>query len=227
MKIKHIFFDLDHTLWDFEKNSDLTFQMLFEKHSISANLSDFLIVYKPLNREFWKLYRDEKISKEDLRYQRLKQAFDAIYYPISDELIHILAIEYIEFLPEFSHLFDHTFEILSYLKEKYELHIITNGFEEIQVKKMESSKISHFFSRVITSESVQVKKPHPKVFYHALEVANATIENSIMIGDSVEADIEGALNIGMQAIHCNFENEIIESTKFRSITSLLEIKRYL
>lgn len=227
MKIEHIFFDLDHTLWDFEKNSDLTFQMLFEKHSISANLSEFLAVYKPLNREFWKLYRDEKISKEDLRYQRLKRAFDRVQYPISDELIHLLAIEYIEYLPEFSHLFDDTFEILTYLKEKYELHIITNGFEEIQTKKMDSSKISHFFSRIITSDSVQVKKPNPKVFYHALEVANATIENSIMIGDSVEADIEGAMNIGMQAIHCNFENEEIVATNFRSIKSLLEIKQYL
>lgn len=227
MKIEHIFFDLDHTLWDFEKNSDLTFQMLFEKHSISANLSEFLAVYKPLNREFWKLYRDEKISKEDLRYQRLKIAFDRVQYPISDELIHVLAIEYIEYLPEFSHLFDDTFEILTYLKEKYELHIITNGFEEIQTKKMDSSKISHFFSRIITSDSVQVKKPNPKVFYHALEVANATIENSIMIGDSVEADIEGAMNIGMQAIHCNFENEEIVATNFRSIKSLLEIKQYL
>lgn len=227
MKIEHIFFDLDHTLWDFEKNSDLTFQKLFDKHSISANLTDFLLVYKPLNREFWKLYREEKVSKEDLRYLRLKRTFDSIDYQISDELIHLLAIEYIEYLPHFNHLFEHTFEILTYLKEKYELHIITNGFAEIQSKKMESSKISHFFSRVITSESVQVKKPNPKVFYHALEVANATIENSIMIGDSVEADIEGALNIGMKAIHCNFENEQITPTNFTSITSLLEIKQYL
>ncbi|WP_445756802.1 YjjG family noncanonical pyrimidine nucleotidase [Polaribacter sp.] len=227
MKIEHIFFDLDHTLWDFEKNSDLTFHKLFEKHAINTNLSEFLSVYKPLNKEFWKLYRDEKISKEDLRYQRLKRAFDMVHYPISDELIHVLAIEYIEYLPEFSHLFDHTFEILTYLKEKYELHIITNGFEEIQTKKMDSSKISHFFSRIITSDSVHVKKPNPKVFYHALEVANATIENSIMIGDSIEADIEGALQVGMQAIHCNFEGEEIVATNFRSIKSLLEIKQYL
>lgn len=92
---------------------------------------------------------------------------------------------------------------------------------------MDSSKISHFFSRIITSDSIQVKKPNPKVFYHALEVANATIENSIMIGDSIEADIEGALQVGMQAIHCNFEGEEIVATNFRSIKSLLEIKQYL
>ena len=227
MKIQHVFFDLDHTLWDFEKNSDLTFHKVFDKQQVQVNLQDFLTVYKPLNREFWKLYREEKISKELLRYQRLKKAFDAINYSISDTLIDIIAIEYIEFLPHFNHLFEHTFEVLDYLKPKYQLHIITNGFEEIQTKKMHSSNIHHYFDKIITSESVGVKKPNPKVFEHAIQVANARIENSIMIGDSVEADIEGALQVGMKAIHCNFEGEEIKPTNFKSITSLLEIKQYL
>jgi putative hydrolase of the HAD superfamily len=130
-------------------------------------------------------------------------------------------------LPHFNHLFEHTFEVLDYLKPKYQLHIITNGFEEIQTKKMQSSNIHHYFDKIITSESVGVKKPNPKVFEHAIQVANARIENSIMIGDSIEADIEGALQIGMQAIHCNFEGEEIVPTNFKSITSLLEIKQYL
>ncbi|WP_445747978.1 YjjG family noncanonical pyrimidine nucleotidase [Polaribacter sp.] len=227
MKIQHVFFDLDHTLWDFEKNSDLTFQKVFDKQQVQVNLQDFLTVYKPLNREFWKLYREEKISKEALRYQRLKKAFDAISYSISDDLIDVIAIEYIEFLPHFNHLFDHTFDVLDYLKPKYQLHIITNGFEEIQTKKMQSSNIHHYFDKIITSESVGVKKPNPKVFEHALAIANATKDNSIMIGDSVEADIEGALQVGMEAIHCNFEGEEILATNFKSITSLLEIKQYL
>lgn len=227
MKIEHIFFDLDHTLWDFEKNSDLTFHKLFEKHAIDTNLSEFLSVYKPLNREFWKLYREEKISKEALRYQRLKKAFDTVNYSISDSLIDVVAIEYIEYLPHFNHLFEHTFEVLDYLKPKYQLHIITNGFEEIQTKKMQSSNIHHYFDKIITSESVGVKKPNPKVFEHAIQVANARIENSIMIGDSIEADIEGALQVGMQAIHCNFEGEKIDQKKFISITSLKQIKQYL
>jgi len=227
MKIQHVFFDLDHTLWDFEKNSDLTFQKVFDKQQVQVNLQDFLTVYKPLNREFWKLYREEKISKEALRYQRLKKAFDAISYSISDDLIDVIAIEYIEFLPHFNHLFDHTFDVLDYLKPKYQLHIITNGFEEIQTKKMQSSNIHHYFDKIITSESVGVKKPNPKVFEHALAIANATKDNSIMIGDSVEADIEGALQVGMEAIHCNFEGEEIVATNFKSITSLLEIKQYL
>ena len=117
--------------------------------------------------------------------------------------------------------------MLDYLKPKYQLHIITNGFEEIQTKKMQSSNIHHYFDKIITSESVGVKKPNPKVFEHAIQVANARIENSIMIGDSVEADIEGALQVGMKAIHCNFEREQIVPKNFKSITSLLEIKQYL
>jgi putative hydrolase of the HAD superfamily len=227
MNIKHVFFDLDHTLWDFEKNSDLTFQKLFKDYEVGIDVNDFLEVYKPINLKYWRLYRDEKINKENLRYQRLKEAFDAIYFEVSDELINLLAIKYIEFLPLFSHLFDDTFEILDYLKEKYELHIITNGFEEVQLKKMKSSKIDHYFNQIITSESVGVKKPNPRVFEYAINVANATKENSIMIGDSLEADIEGALGFGIKAVYCNFDNNKHKSDAFITITSLLEIKQYL
>jgi len=226
-QIKHVFFDLDHTLWDFEKNSDLTFQKIFKTQNIDVNLDAFLKVYKPLNLQFWKLYREEKISKSELRYQRLKKAFDAIDYKISDDLINTLAIEYIEHLSDFNHLFEGTFEILEYLKAKYKLHMITNGFEEIQSKKMESSKILHYFDVIVTSESVGVKKPNPKVFHHALKVADANAENSIMIGDSIEADVSGALNIGMQAIHCNFDEVDLKEHNFTSVKSLMEIKQYL
>lgn len=226
-EIKHVFFDLDHTLWDFEKNSDLTFKKIFLKHDIKTDLIGFLKIYKPLNIEYWKLYREEKINKEELRYQRLKTAFDAINYIITDDLIDILAIDYIESLPDFNHLFEGTFEILEYLKGKYELHIITNGFEEIQTKKMESSRILDYFSIIVTSESVGVKKPNPKVFNYALEKANAQSNNSIMIGDSIEADIEGALSVGMKAIHVNFEKEKVNNVNFNTITFLLDLKQYL
>ena len=226
-EIEHVFFDLDHTLWDFEKNSELTFYKIFDELKFNIDVSYFLEVYKPLNRMFWRMYREEKISKEDLRYQRLKTVFDKINFTISDDFINKIATDYINYLPSFNHLFEDTFEVLEYLKSKYKLHIITNGFEEIQTKKMESSNILQYFDKVITSESVGVKKPNPKVFAYALECANAFENNSIMIGDSIEADIHGALNVGMKAIHCNFENEIIETTNFVSITSLKEIKQYL
>lgn len=227
VKIKHVFFDLDHTLWDFEKNSDLTFQKIFAKHNLDIDIIVFLKVYKPLNREFWKLYREEKITKKELRYQRLKTAFDAINYTITDTLINILAEDYINYLADFNNLFEGTLEILEYLSEKYTLHIITNGFQEIQSKKMQNSGIAHYFNAIITSESVGVKKPDPKVFNYALKMAQATVENSIMIGDSIEADILGAMNIGLSAIYCNFENEDVENTDFKSVTSLLDLKQYL
>ncbi|WP_091891466.1 YjjG family noncanonical pyrimidine nucleotidase [Polaribacter sp. KT25b] len=226
-QIQHVFFDLDHTLWDFEKNSDLTFRKVFDKQNITLDLNSFLEVYKPLNLEYWKLYREEKVTKEELRYGRLKKTFDAVSYSISDALIDVIAIEYIEFLPDFNHLFEHTFEILDYLKGKYQLHIITNGFEEVQTKKMQSSNILQYFNAVITSESVGVKKPNPKVFEYALESTKALKENSIMIGDNIEADIEGAINVGMHAIHFNSEGLEINSNNFRSIKCLLEIKQYL
>lgn len=227
MDIKHVFFDLDHTLWDFEKNSDLTFNKIFQEQKITIDTTSFLRVYKPINREFWKLYREEKISKADLRYQRLKTAFDKINYTISDDVIHQIAIDYIAYLPEYSHLFDGTFEVLDYLQDKYQLHIITNGFEEVQTKKLTSSNIIHYFDKIITSESVGVKKPNVKVFHYALETSGAKSSQSIMIGDSIEADILGAINSGMHAIHCNFESENIEENGFISVKSLHEIKQYL
>jgi putative hydrolase of the HAD superfamily len=225
--IKHIFFDLDHTLWDFEKNSELSFQKIFSENDITINLSDFLEVYRPLNLKYWKLYREEKVSKSELRYGRLKKTFDAVNYSISDNLIDLLAIQYIDSLPEFNHLFHGAFELLDYLKDKYQLHIITNGFEEIQSKKMINSKIHHYFNQIITSESVGVKKPNPKVFNYALTIAKATKEQSIMIGDNLEADIQGALDVGIQAIHCNFDDSEPAVSTIQSVYSLLEIKQYL
>jgi putative hydrolase of the HAD superfamily len=226
-QIQHVFFDLDHTLWDFERNSDLTFKKVFDKQNITIDLNSFLEIYRPLNHQYWKLYREEKVTKEELRYGRLKNTFDAVNYDISDDLIDVIAIEYIEYMPDFNYLFEHTFEILDYLKGKYQLHIITNGFEEIQTRKMQSSNILHYFSQVITSESVGVKKPNPKVFNFALEVANAQKENSIMIGDNIEADVQGAISAGMYAIHFNFEGEEVLNSSFPSIKSLIELKQYL
>lgn len=227
MKIKHVFFDLDHTLWDFEKNSEYAFQKIFSRNNITVDLESFLEVYKPLNKQFWKLYREEKVTKEALRYGRLKNTFDAINYTVSKDLIDVIAIQYIDALPNFNHLFDGALELLDYLKDKYKLHIITNGFEEVQRKKIINSKIHHYFDKIITSESVGVKKPNPKVFEYALEITNAKKEHSIMIGDNLEADIQGALDVGLDAIYCNFEGSEIETNQIKTIVSLLELKQYL
>ena len=225
--IKHLFFDLDHTLWDFEKNSALTFEKIFKIHKIDIDITIFLEKYIPLNIQFWKMYREEKITKEELRYQRLKSAFDAVGYKVSDDKINKLADEYITYLSTFSNVFEGTFEILDYLKPKYQLHIITNGFKEIQYKKLKASKLLPYFSQIITSESVGVKKPDYRIFEHALLVSNAKKDEVIMIGDSIEADIEGALHFGIKAIHCNFDNQLIANNSFTSINDLKQLKNYL
>ena len=139
-EIKHVFFDLDHTLWDFDKNSGLTFEKIFKLNTIEVNLDDFLRVYEPINFKYWKLYREEKVTKSNLRYGRLRETFDKIGVKVEDEMIYHLSESYIDHLSTFNHLFDGTFEILNYLKDKYQLHIITNGFEEPFTSNVTSTK---------------------------------------------------------------------------------------
>jgi len=226
MHIKHIFFDLDHTLWDFETNSDNTFRFLFKKLDLSVNLEKFLNYYKPINAHYWKLYRVEEVSKSELRYKRLKDTFDTINYAISDDLIDLIAEEYINKLPNFNKLFEGTIDLLNYLKPKYQMHIITNGFNEVQALKLKKSGIDNYFKNMISSENVGVKKPNAKIFQFALDNAKATPSESIMIGDNFEADIMGAINFGMNAIYCNFNKEPI-GENILSVTELAEIKGYL
>lgn len=225
MDIKHVFFDLDHTLWDFDRNSKLTFEQIFEEQNISIQIDKFLEVYMPINLKYWRLFRENKILKKDLRYKRLKEAFDVLNYKVSDDLIDKISEYYIKYLPNNNYLFEGTFEILDYLIKKYELHIITNGFEEVQNVKLKKSGIDKYFNKVITSECIGVKKPDSKIFEYALKQANALADNSMMIGDSYEADIQGALNVGMQTIH--FVNELNLNNTITSINSLAQLKQYL
>ena len=224
--VKDIFFDLDHTLWDFDKNSMLAFKRVFKKFKITIEFDAFLKIYEPINVEYWKKYREDKVSKENLRRGRLIDSFNFFDLIYTTEKIDEIADAYIQELPFDNHLFEGALEILDYLILKYKLHIITNGFEEVQHKKLKNSGIYHYFSTVTTSEEVGLKKQNPKVFLTALNKANSLPTQSVMIGDSLEADILGANNIGMQTIFYNYRNESI-SKKFKSIDSLLEIKNYL
>ncbi|MCH2194122.1 YjjG family noncanonical pyrimidine nucleotidase [Kordia sp.] len=205
--ITDIFFDLDHTLWDFEKNSALTFKKILSENKVDVEIERFLAVYVPVNLEYWRLYRHEKITKKELRYQRLSKTFQALEYNASDDLIDTLSFQYIEFLSTFNHLFDYTETLLDNLQERYKLHIITNGFREVQRKKMKASGSFNYFEHIIDSESVNVKKPNPKIFEHALELAKVAPENALMVGDSFEADIMGALEVNMHAIHVDFDKK--------------------
>jgi putative hydrolase of the HAD superfamily len=224
--IKHVFFDLDHTLWDFEKNSALTFKHIFDKHNIEVSHDEFIAIYVPINNKFWKLYRDEQITQEELRYGRLREAFNVMKYEVNDELLHTLSAEYIANLPRFNHLYEGAVEILEYLKPKYTLHIITNGFHEVQAGKLKNSNIEQYFATITNSEMAGCKKPNPVIFEYALKAANAEKSHSIMIGDCIEADVQGALNCGLDAIFFN-EHKLEAHESILQVNHLLQLKTFL
>ena len=205
-KYTDIFFDLDHTLWDFNKNSTETLEELFELYSLKElgvnAFADFLTTYKKVNDEKWSLYRNQKITKEELRKTRFKDTL--LHFEIDHpELAEKIDQDYISKSPYKTHLFKHTHKVLEYLATKYKLHIITNGFKEVQDVKMESSKLNPYFTQKITSDVVGVNKPDPKIFTHALRMTGADRKKSIMIGDNLAVDIIGARNVGIDQVYFN------------------------
>ncbi len=224
--IKHVFFDLDHTLWDFDKNSALAFEMLFEKFNIDLRIDDFIEKYQPINMKYWKLYREEKVSKKHLRRNRLVEAFLSFGAEFGIDTIDAMSDDYIRFLPLNNHLIEGTEELLEYLEPKYEMHIITNGFKEVQNNKLVSSGIKHYFRTITNSEEVGVKKPNPSIFEYAIRISGASITNSIMIGDNYEADILGAQAFGLKTICFNYHKEILPEQHIQ-VSKLKQIKKLL
>ncbi len=222
----HIFFDLDHTLWDFDQNSGLAFERIFSTYKIEITLPEFLKVYEPINFDYWKAYREDRVTKQQLRRGRLVDTFKIfkIEYPLST--IDAMAVSYIEELPVNNHLLPGAEEILEYLFKRYKLHIITNGFHEVQHLKLNKSNIAKYFKTVTSSEEVGVKKPNPLVFQTALKKAEASAATSIMIGDTFEADILGAQAVGMDTLFYNYHKEKVPQT-YTTINHLLEIKAIL
>jgi putative hydrolase of the HAD superfamily len=206
-QLTDIFFDLDHTLWDFEKNSALTFDFIFKELNLSIDFKDFLNHYNPINHYYWKLYRENKISQEELRFNRLAKTFETLKFDIAHSQINQIAALYIEKLSTFTHVFEGAHELLQNLSRDYRLHIITNGFESVQHYKLANSGLQPYFEFTFTAEKVGFKKPHPKIFETAIQATQARVEHSLMVGDSLEADIEGALQCGMHAVHFNSHNE--------------------
>ena len=224
--IQHVFFDLDHTLWDFDKNSHLAFEQIFNNDFPEIKITEFITAYIPINEACWKLYQKDQITHNELRYKRLKDSFDAINYAISDDEIEQIAVDYLTYLPENNHLFDGAIAILDYLQPKYDLHIITNGFAEVQEKKLTNAKIGHYFKTITNSEKAGVKKPNPIIFDYAITAANAKKENAIMIGDCIDADVLGAINFGMDAIFFSV-NPSETPANIKQINHLSDLKNYL
>ena len=230
INLKHIFFDLDHTLWDFEQNSKNELTYLFSYHKLHQKgislVDEFIKIYKKINNECWALYRVNKITKENLRVERFHKTLN--YFGIEDiKLSEKMADNYVNNSPKRTLLIDGSIELLNYLQNKYNLHIITNGFQEVQMIKLNNSGLSKYFDKIITSEKAGEKKPHKQIFDYALEITNTKKHNSILIGDNLETDVTGAINYGMPCIYFNPNNKKHNLSIFAEVKTLKEIKRIL
>lgn len=230
-KYKHIFFDLDNTLWDFDKSSILAFDKIFDLfHLINYGIpsaKEFHKIYFVYNNQLWEQYRQGKIDKEFLKNERFRLPLND-YGIKDDKLAHNLCESYTELAATTVALVPNTMEILSYLKEKnYKIHLITNGFLEVQSIKMKASGLDKMIDNSFVSEVVGFKKPDHRIFYYAMESVGATIENSVMIGDDLSVDIIPAKEIGMFHIYFNRKQIPHNETLDCEIRDLIEIKSTL
>ena len=231
MAYKDLFFDLDHTLWDFETNSKETIQELYNTYNLTdlgiVDFDGFYDTYSAHNHRLWDRYTKGFIKQEELRWKRVYLSL--LDFKVANEkLAKEMSQAYLEILPNKQHLFPYTIEILDYLKEKeYKMHLITNGFESVQFKKIKNSGIADYFIEVITSEASNSLKPHKDIFEYALKNTNATVAESIMIGDNESADIQGGINIGMDTVFVNHIQAIPTVPATYTITHLKELEDIL
>lgn len=207
---RHIFFDLDNTLWDFEANSKETFHELFDRYQLTHrgidSFEDFIEVYERHNALLWEFYRQGKIVKEVLNIRRFSMTLDE--FGIHDSLLSSnMAGDYVAISPTKTRLFPDAIDLLGYLKERYTLHIITNGFEEVQHRKLLNSGLRGYFESIITSEEAGSKKPELTIFNFALSVTGAQKHESLMIGDDEEVDVLGARNAGIDSVLVDYSGE--------------------
>lgn len=210
---KHLFFDLDHTLWDFDRNSAESIAELYETFNLAdvgiPSAEAFSHHFITINRKLWADYDKNLIEHSYIRQHRFPLVFQSL--GVDESAVHAdLNVEYLRLLPRKPHLLDSAREVLDYLKGRYTMHIITNGFAEIQAIKLDSSEIAHYFTHVITSETANAKKPNPLVFQYAMEISGTNVSESIMIGDNYEADILGAKSVNMDTVFYNPQSVLVE-----------------
>jgi putative hydrolase of the HAD superfamily len=231
MAYKDLFFDLDHTLWDFELNSKETMQELYDTHQLaSIGITDFdafFTIYIAHNHRLWDRYSKGFIKQDELRWKRIYLSL--LDFKIGNEkLARDMSVDFLEILPTKKKLFPYTIEILTYLKNKnYKMHLITNGFESVQFKKINNANIAHFFNEVVTSEASNSLKPQKEIFEYALKNANAQLDQSIMIGDNESADIQGGINAGMDTIFVNHLQTVPTVPATYTITHLKDLESIL
>lgn len=223
---KHLFFDLDDTLWDFEKNSQIVIRELFDEFvletKLNTDIDSFLAAYKTINLGLWSKYYKKEINKQYLRNHRFNLAFQHFGYDNYNENL-LVTEQYLARAPKGSFLKEGCVEVLNYLQQKgYGLHIITNGFKEVVDIKMDTSGLRSYFSHIIISEEHELTKPDEKIFRLAERYANTEAWHCVMIGDSFESDIVGAKKAGWEAIYFTANNP--EDFKGRVINKLEELR---
>ncbi len=229
MKYKHIFFDLDHTLWDFDANARETLQQLHLDLKLSEKgVHDFDLFhtnYLGHNEKLWERYRKGLIKQDELRFKRM--LLTLLDFKIGDEeLCKEMSDLFLQLLPTRTILFPDTKEVLQYLVSKgYSLHIITNGFEKTQHSKLQSSNLHIFFKKIITSEGSNSMKPKKEIFEYALSKTGATVAESIMIGDTLDVDIAGAMGVGMDQVHVNFNSKEQDLQPTYTVNALKELEK--
>jgi putative hydrolase of the HAD superfamily len=211
-------------------NSYQTICELAGKHRLAergiSSIDDFICRYKVINDQLWADYSHDLVDRETLRSERFKRAFK-LFGIEDDKLSADFGNDYVAHSPFKSNLMPHSLDVLEYLSSKYQLHIITNGFEEVQHIKIEKSNLKKYFNKVITSDMASCKKPDVKIFEYSMNLAKADSSNSIMIGDSLEADIIGARNSGMAQVFFNPEKLPHKEKVTHEINSLQELKKIL
>ena len=231
MKYKHIFFDLDHTLWDFNANAEESLTELYSFFKLESkaieSFSQFYNIYLNHNKILWSRYEKGYISVEELKWRRMWRTL--LDFHIADEkLAKDMSEFFLESLPTKKRVFDYTYEILEYLTEKkYSLHLITNGFEKTQRLKLNSSDLLKYFTHIVTSECSNSVKPKKEIFEFALNKAKCKNEDAIMIGDNPEADIMGAKNAGMDTVFVNHVNEKCCTGPTFTVKNLKELESIL
>ena len=227
-KYQDIYFDLDHTLWDFDRNAHTTLTEVYDVfdlgNRVKARFDDFYEKYLYHNQVLWNRYHKGFISADELKWKRMWRTL--LDYKIADEVLaRDLSGKFLEILPTQKEVFPYTFEILDYLSASgYRLHLITNGFEKTQWSKLRNSGLDKYFEHVITSEASNSVKPNKEIFEFALARAGASLHSSIMIGDNLEADIAGAINAGMDSIFVNHIGASTELAPTYTVTHLRELE---
>ena len=227
---KHLFFDLDRTLWDFDTNADLTLSEIYLKFGLQQrgvpSETIFKDTYIKINEDMWSAYRKGEIEKHTLRTHRYLYTLET--FGIEDpELAGLIGDHYVTESPRKTNLLPYTVDVLDYLSGKYAMHIITNGFSEVQAVKLQHSDLNKYFDVIVTSEMAGTKKPNRQIFDFSLEKAEAHAEESLMIGDDLAVDILGAASLGMDQVYFNPNKDRHEELPTFEIESLMELKRIL